>query len=168
MNLLQCERHLIKREFTDALHTSTDCFRSLSVPTSESESKIGARALCVAVQALYELGRAEEAFEFVQKLYCKQGAECNPESQESILASLGQSQHVSLDVLKMLYHLRRNLDGNDADRALRLLEPYVERLCTMKASGFGDFVCLDEELAAHYILDHVLPKVDPFRKENLS
>lgn len=76
-------------------------------------------ALCVAVQALFELGRAEEAFDHILRHY------------PSGTQSEGSANYscVPPDLLVLLCRLRLHLDGGDATSGEKMMAQWLVRVC---------------------------------------
>lgn len=155
--LLESELHLIRREHALALRTSTETLRANGNHSSGQKGRL----LCVAIQALFELGRPEEAFEHVYRICSVPANDDVLSCRESLLDWISQSECIPSSVLKMLYQLRRHLDIPDTKRAFGLIETYIQRLCEQAAGGESTSEMMDEEIAAIYIIDHVLSKVCP-------
>ena len=112
------------------------------------------RALAVAVQALQELGRGEEAFELVLSKMTGSGS-------SSVAQQYAQLAELDLGLLKLLFRLRMHLDGTP-EHAQSILAPYIARLCKRrddsyqrwKDTGVEDDV--DLEAVELFVLDCVL------------
>lgn len=71
------------------------------------------RAICVGIQALFELGRGEDAFSYATNAY----APC--------LGSQAPYTFIPPGVLKLLFKLRLHLDNGNPQQAHDILQPYI-------------------------------------------
>ena len=146
---LDSERLLILRDHAGALEAARRHIESPALGLFATRE----RALAVAVQALQELGRGEEAFELV---LCTLAGPGGSESSRYM-----QVAELNLGLLKLLFRLRRHLDGSPK-RAQSILAPYVAGLCRRRGDAFqrwgradgGDAV--DIEVVELFLLDCVL------------
>lgn len=149
---IESERLLIMRDYAGALTAAT---RHLENPALGLYSTRD-RALAVAVQALHELGRGEEAFELVRSTVAGPGGR-GEKSDTQLYA-----QVENLELLKLLFRLRKHLDGGTAERAQNILAPYVAGLCRRSSDPFQRWRRqqseddVDTEVVELFLLDCVL------------
>ena len=153
--LIEAEVHLIKREHALALRTSTESLVSNCNQPTEQRGRL----LCVAIQALFELGRPEDSFEYVYKHSCAPINDSVLLCRESLYGCIAENKFVPASTLNMLYQLRRYLDTPNTAQSLSLIEPYVKRVCMEIVDGHDMTETIDEEIAASYVLEHILPQV---------
>ena len=152
MLTIESERLLIMRDYAGALSAAT---RHLENPALGLYSTRD-RALAVAVQALHELGRGEEAFELVRSMVAGPGGR----SEKSDTQLYAQVEN--LELLKLLFRLRKHLDGGTAERAQMILAPYVAGLCRRSSDPFQRWRRqqsedeVDTEVVELFLLDCVL------------
>ena len=144
--VIESERLLILRDFAGALVEATRHIESPALGLFATRE----RALAVAVQALHELGRSEEAFGLVINTVAGPGG------------GYGEVAAVNLDLLKLLFRLRVHLDGN-TEKAQNILTPYIARLCRRGKDNYqrwsrrGEEDDVDIEVVELFLLDCVLP-----------
>ena len=176
-SLLPFELHFLMRRHELALSTAENYLtrlleQSISPPSSSSSSgqprpspnshlSHSERALCVAIQALFELGRAEEAFVLVYSHYFTLSHPAfhsivESKSAEDAERFIAEMTNVHPSILKLLYLLRRHFEGAQPQRSLDLIGPYVQRVRAFAKSG-DPAVEVDEELCVNYITHAVLP-----------
>ena len=152
-DVIESERLLILRDFSGALDAATRHIESPALALFATRE----RALAVAVQALHELGRGEEAFELVLSTVAGPGG--GGKSDTHRYATLAD---VNLELLKLLFRLRRHLDGSP-EQAQAILAPYIAGICRRNRSDTfnrwkrhdteGE---IDTELVELFLLDCVL------------
>ena len=148
---IESERLLIMRDYAGALSAAT---RHLESP-SPALFATRERALAVAVQAMHELGRGEEAFELVLSTVAGPGGRNNKADMQRY------AQVANLDLLKLLFRLRKHLDGTP-ERAQTILAPYVAGLCRRSSDPYQRWKRqhsdeeVDTEIVELFLLDCVL------------
>ncbi len=146
--VIECEQKLILRDFAGALSAATQHVQSPALGLFATRE----RALAVAVQALHELGRGEEAFDLVLSTVAGPGG------------GYAEVADVNPGLLKLLFRLRMHLDGTP-EKAQKILMPYIVRLCRRKDSfqrwshrhaGVSEEDEVDVEVVELFLLDCVL------------
>jgi hypothetical protein len=174
--VLECERLFIMRQHQLALQASLDCLnteRQESNSSSHCSKVIGTRekALGIAIQALYELGRPEESFALVRNYYSgrKLGKSFEVVSDvEVCCADIGKMEMIiHPSVLKILYLLRMNLDETASRASLLIIEPYINKLISQCEKSDCESVVVDEEIIECYILKHILRTVSNIRYQDM-
>jgi len=152
MAAIESERLLIARDFAGALDAATRHVESPALGLFTTRE----RALAVAVQALHELGRGEEAFELVLSTVAGPGGGSGSDSKRYALVA-----ELNLGLLKLLFRLRTHLDGKTL-HAQKILAPYIAGLCRRRSDPFQRWSRsdvhdeVDVETVELFILDCVL------------
>lgn len=146
---IESERRMMLRDFTGALDAAMNHVESPALGLFATRE----RALAVAVQALHELGRGEEAFELVLSTVAGGGG--------SDAKRYAQLAELNLGLLKLLFRLRTHLDGKPL-HAQKILAPYIAGLCRRRSDPFQRWNRsdaqdeVDVETVELFILDCVL------------
>jgi len=152
MATIESERLLIARDFAGALDAATRHVESPALGLFATRE----RALAVAVQALHELGRGEQAFELVLSTVAGPGGGGGSDAKRYALVA-----ELNLGLLKLLFRLRTHLDGKTL-HAQKILAPYIAGLCRRRSDPFQRWSRsdvhdeVDVETVELFILDCVL------------